>query len=72
MAATKKSKNKKKLTGKKAAKTTSSKEPPIIAELRQQVAESLEREKTAVKDRENRDQIFRLSVTNASRSRLRK
>jgi GAF domain-containing protein/anti-sigma regulatory factor (Ser/Thr protein kinase) len=51
MAATKKSKNRKKLTAKKAAKRTSFKEPPIVAELRRQLAESFQREAATAREK---------------------
>ena len=50
MAATKTSKNKKKLTRKKAAKKPSPKELPIVAELRQQLADAVQQRTGAQAD----------------------
>ena len=56
MAGAKTSKTRKTITRKKAAKTTSSKEPPIVAELRQQLADALQRESTTLQQLQDREQ----------------
>jgi GAF domain-containing protein len=58
MAARKTSKNKKKLPPKTATKTGRSTEPPIVAELRQQLAEALKREQDAIEQQSATSEIL--------------